>query len=158
MTENEQTAEKLAGLTIRAPKLTVSVFAKAIRAYLNHDLNKHGKMTVRQLLQKDAGARTVEISNENIKAFEKTARRYGIDYALLCDDKETPPKWTVFFKAKDADALTYAFKEFIHETDKETEKDGKTSVREKLKNNKEKAKKQERNRERTQKRSRDTSL
>jgi hypothetical protein len=35
-----------------------------------------------------------------------------VDFALKRDDSETPPKWMVFFKAKDADALTAAFKEY----------------------------------------------
>ena len=47
-----------------------------------------------------------------IKAFESTAKKYGIDFALKKDSTETPPRYFVFFKGRDADALTAAFKEF----------------------------------------------
>jgi|GEM_PF-226689 len=47
-----------------------------------------------------------------IKAFESTAKKYGIDFALKKDSTETPPRYLVFFKGRDADALTAAFKEF----------------------------------------------
>ena len=46
------------------------------------------------------------------QAFEQTAKKYGIDCALKKDSTETPPRYLVFFKGRDADALTAAFKEF----------------------------------------------
>lgn len=51
-------------------------------------------------------------SRAYIKAFEQTAKKYGIDFALKKDSTETPPRYLVFFKGRDADALTAAFKEF----------------------------------------------
>ena len=48
----------------------------------------------------------------NIKAFESTAKKYGIDFALKKDATESPPRYLVFFKGRDADVLTAAFKEF----------------------------------------------
>ena len=42
---------------------------------------------------------------DNIKAFESTAKKYGIDFALKKDSTETPPRYLVFFKGRDADAL-----------------------------------------------------
>ena len=35
----------------------------------------------------------------------------GVDYAITKGQNVMPPKYTVFFKAKDADALTSAFEE-----------------------------------------------
>jgi hypothetical protein len=35
-----------------------------------------------------------------------------VDFSLKKDSSETPPKWMVFFKARDADALQSAFNEF----------------------------------------------
>jgi len=40
------------------------------------------------------------------------ARKYGVDYALKKDTLRATPRYLVFFKARDADALTAAFKEF----------------------------------------------
>ena len=42
----------------------------------------------------------------------RRTKKYGIDFALKKDSTETPPRYLVFFKGRDADALTAAFKEF----------------------------------------------
>ncbi len=63
-------------------------------------------------MKQNAGVSNIEITKENIKAFEHTAKKYGIDLALKKDSTETPPRYLVFFKGRDADALTAAFKEF----------------------------------------------
>ena len=38
----------------------------------------------------------IEITNDNIKAFESTAKKYGIDFALKKDSSEQPPRYLVF--------------------------------------------------------------
>lgn len=40
------------------------------------------------------------------------ANKYGVDYAITRDTSEVPPRYNVFFKARDNDALTAAFKEY----------------------------------------------
>jgi len=74
--------------------------------------NGKGKQTVKQLVGQGAGVSSIEISDKNIKAFENIARKYGVDFAVVKDKAETPPKWLVFFKGRDTDAVTSAFKEF----------------------------------------------
>ena len=37
---------------------------------------------------------------------------YGIDFAINKDKSVVPPKYMVFFKAQDSDALTAAFQEY----------------------------------------------
>ncbi len=44
------------------------------------------------------------------------ARKYGVDYAVKKDRSTSPPKYLVFFKVRDADALTTAFKEYTADT------------------------------------------
>ena len=39
-----------------------------------------------------------------------------MDYAVKKDSSVSPPKWLVFFKARDAGALTAAFTEFATKT------------------------------------------
>ena len=41
------------------------------------------------------------------------ARKYRIDYAVKKDKSVDPPKYFVFFKSRDQDAMTMAFKEFV---------------------------------------------
>ena len=109
--------EKTVALYIKTGKLTAAMLQKAMKALLKKgkgQLTKapHGKQTLKQLMKQNAGVSNIEITKDNIKAFESTAKKYGIDFALKKDSSEQPPRYLVFFKGRDADALTAAFKEF----------------------------------------------
>ncbi len=71
-----------------------------------------GKQTVKQLIGHSQGVTTIDIVKTDLKGFERIARKYGIDYAIRKDSSCDPPKYVVFFKAKDADAMTAAFREY----------------------------------------------
>lgn len=53
---------------------------------------------------------SIEITDKNIKSFERVARKYGVDFALK--RKLDDGKYIVFFKARDTDALNAAFNEY----------------------------------------------
>ena len=71
-----------------------------------------GKQTVKELIGQNQGVSNIEITEKNIKGFDRVARKYGVDYAVKKDTSGEIPKYLVFFKARDADALTAAFTEF----------------------------------------------
>ena len=71
-----------------------------------------GKQSVKELLGQNQGVSSIDIAKTDLKGFEGIARKYGIDYAIRKDKSVDPPKYLVFFKAKDADAMTAAFKEY----------------------------------------------
>ena len=102
-----------------------------------------------------AGLSNIEITEGNIKAFEQTAKKYGIDFALKKDSTETPPRYLVFFKGRDADALTAAFKEF---SAKKLNKEQKPSIRKALATFREAAKQLNANRQKTKHKDREVSL
>ena len=109
--------EKTVALYIKTGKLTAEVLQKAMKAALaqaKKQIGKqpHGKQTLKQLMKQNTGVSNIEITKDNIKAFEHTAKKYGIDFALKKDATESPPRYLVFFKGRDADVLTAAFKEF----------------------------------------------
>ncbi|MFR5150302.1 MAG: PcfB family protein [Ruminococcus sp.] len=54
----------------------------------------------------------IEITDKNIKSFDRVARKYSIDYSLKKDSSTDPPRYLVFFKAKDVDVMTKAFQEY----------------------------------------------
>lgn len=122
----DQMNEKTIALVIKGTKISGKILAKALLKLLAAMKNKkqkalnpnvyHGKQSVKQLVKQGAGVTNIEITDQNIKSFERVARKYGVDFALKKDATETPPKWLVFFKARDADALTAAFKEFTAKT------------------------------------------
>ena len=89
----------------------------------------HGKQTMKQLMAKGAQLTNILITDDNIKSFDRVARKYGIDYSLKRDNSVSPPKYMVFFKAKDVDVMTVAFKEYTGITLKKSRK---PSVRKKL--------------------------
>jgi hypothetical protein len=117
---------KSVALSVKATKLTGRLLAKAMQAFLRQARAspnpKHGKQSVKSLTKQGASLTNIEIGGDNIGDFKRVARKYNVDFALKRDDSETPPKWLVFFKAKDADALTAAFKEYSKVTLKVKEK------------------------------------
>ena len=113
----EQINEKTVAISIKTARLTAEVLQKAVKKLL--DARKHktpkeykGKQTLKHLMKQNTGVSNIEITEGNIKAFESTAKKYGIDFALKKDATESPPRYLVFFKGRDADVLTAAFKEF----------------------------------------------
>ena len=123
-------------LAINTTKMTTRALKNAITKYLAHRKQKSraaptGKQTVKQIVGQGQGVTNIEITDQNIKSFERTARKYGVDYALEKDTTGEKPRYLVFFKAKDTDALTAAFKEFTAKTLKREEK---PSVLEQLRN------------------------
>ena len=70
----------------------------------------------------------IEITDKNIKSFEKYARKYEVDYCLKKDCSMEPPRYYVFFGAKDEAGMTAAFKEY---TGWQLKKSKKISVRKK---------------------------
>ena len=137
----EQVNEKTIALYIKTGKLTADTLQKAMKSLLTQmkkqkDRQPHGKQTLKQLMKQNTGVSNIEITGDNIKAFESTAKKYGIDFALKKDTTENPPRYLVFFKGRDADVLTAAFKEF---SAKKLTQDKKPSIRKVLSDFKEKA-------------------
>lgn len=114
-----------------------------------------GKQTVAQLMDQNQGLTNIEITNHNIKSFERVANRYNIDFALKKDKTADPPRYLVFFKARDLDVMTAAFKEF---SAKELVKSKKPSVQKKLAKAQQKAQTQHRQREKAKTKDRGQEL
>ncbi len=117
----EEVRDKSVALVIdvgkKGGRLTASLLKWAIRQYMAQAKNPrihHGKQTVKQLVGQGAGVQSIEITDKNIKSFEKVAQKYGVDYALKKDPEQG--KYMVFFKARDADALNAAFAEYTAKT------------------------------------------
>jgi hypothetical protein len=125
----EEVTHKTVTLSITATRLTANVLRVALRKLLaewkkgrNKAKIPHGKQTVKQLVGQNAGVSNIEVTDSNIKSFERVARKYGVDFAVKKDRSVSPPKFLVFFKARDADALTAAFTEFTSKTVNRTKK------------------------------------
>ena len=134
----EEVDSRTVALSISAVKFTGQVFKAAIGKYMAHRKEKKlqksrdgpvkpcGKQTVKQLIGQNQGVST---NDPEIKNFERIARKYGVDYAVKKVKTDDRPKYVIFFKARDADALTQAFTEYLRKT---VEKEKKPSVLKKL--------------------------
>ena len=111
----EQVEEKSVALSIKATKITGRLLAQAMQAFLKKlkEPNfKQGKQSIKSLTKQGASLTSVPIDGDNIGSFSRIARKYNVDFSLKKDSSEMPPKWMVFFKAKDADAIQSAFNDF----------------------------------------------
>ncbi len=109
-----------------------------------------GKQSMKRLKAANVELSNIEITDGNIKSFEKYARKYDIDYCLKKDKAAEPPRYYVFFKAKDVDVITAAFKEY---SGAQLNKPKKPSIRKRLEQAKERAAKH-REREKTKQKDR----
>lgn len=151
----EEITQKTIALVMKTAKLDTNVLKAAMKMYLNHHKQKvqktHGKTSVKKLIGEGVGVSSIEVTDSNIKSFERVAKKYNIDFAIKKDKTTEPPKYVVFFKGRDADAVAQAFKEFVYGNEK---KKTRVSVREKLKHFQEVVSK-EKNRERSREKSKD---
>lgn len=140
----EEVENRAVTLVISATKLTGRLLKAAILKYLASRKEKRlqkaraapekptGKQTVKQLIGQNQGVSNIEINDPSIKDFERIARKYGVDYAVKKDRIASPPKYLIFFKARDADALTAAFTEYTGKKVQKAEKTERPSVLAKL--------------------------
>ncbi len=136
----EEVENRTLTLAVSGTKFTGRLLKAAITKYLAHRKEKklqkqksrdtpvipHGKQTVKQLIGQNQGVSNIEITDPSIKEFEKIARKYGVDYA------GSPPKYLIFFKGRDADALTAAFTEYTGKKVRKAQKTERPSVLAKL--------------------------
>jgi len=117
----EEITNKAVTLIIDGAKVTERTLERAIEKFLAAQKNKQvrpkiyrGKQTLKQLAGQNAGLANIEITDQNIRSFTSVAKKYHIDFALKKDKTTEHPRYLVFFKSRDADAMTAAFQEFTN--------------------------------------------
>ena len=96
------------------------------------DEPKKGKQSVKELIGQGQGVSAVDISETGLKDFKRVASKYGVDFAIVKDKNVFPPKYTIFFKAKDADAIDKAMNEYAAKQLKKEREGKRPSVLKKL--------------------------
>ena len=137
----EEITGKAVALIVDGTKMSEQMLEKALQKFLEAQKNKspkmhRGKQTLKQLAGQNAGLANIEISDRNIKAFTHVAKKYHVDFALKKDTTAEQPRYLVFFKSRDADAITAAFQEFAS---RKMSREEKPSIRERLTQAKEQA-------------------
>lgn len=140
----EEVTQGAVTLIVNGSKITEQTFEKAVKKFLE-EIQKskqpkiyRGRQTLKQLAGQNAGLSNIEISDKNIKAFTHVAKKYHVDFALKKDTSAEQPRYLVFFKSRDADAITAAFQEFAS---RRMGREEQSSIRERLAQAKEQAEK-----------------
>ena len=143
----EEVEQKSVNLAVRSSKVTVQVLYKGLKAFINHQKRKaamkaaekdepiKGEQSVKELIGQGQGVSSMPIDDDGIKDFKKICNKYGVDFAVVKDKTVEPQQFTVFFKAKDADAITQVLKEYSAKQVKKKQKaeTKKPSILDKLK-------------------------
>lgn len=129
----EELEQRTVSVTVQAAKLSGRVLKAAIAAALRkmeqeRNTPKVGRNTMKRLAGRDGGMNTIEVSGR-IRSFERYARKHQVRYHIEKEVGADPPRWTVYFKANQADALTAAFKEY---TKKDLSRESRPSMLAKL--------------------------
>ena len=138
----EEIEKKSCDLAIQVSKLSIKEIAKGVDKYLQYlkqkKMNKaqrdhsiKGKQTVKQLIGQGQGVSSMPIGDTGLKDFERVARKYGVDFAVVKETAEDKPRYLVFFKARDADAITKVLQEYS-ERQMRRKSENRASVREVL--------------------------
>lgn len=175
---NDEANKEVATLVFRASKLTAEALAEAMSEF-NKSIGekkkeiknaqkmdktkkvqekpkkvKRGKMTLEELLKQNQGAVSIEIPRDGVGDFVKIAKKYHVDFAIKKSNETKPPTYMCFFKARDSDVLSAAFKDFIRHEEK---KNNRPSFKKNLESAKEESRakkenKRDKKRERTRSR------
>lgn len=82
----EEVTQKTIALVFKSSRLTADVLKKAMKMYLERrkagKQETHGKMSVKKLVGQGMGASSIEVTDNNIKSFERVARKYNVDFAV----------------------------------------------------------------------------
>ena len=137
----EEVENRTLTLAVNGTKFTGRMLKAAIGKYMAHrrevkqqknrdgPVVPHGKQSVKQLVGQGQGVDSIELTDPSTREFDRIARKYGVDYAIKRDRSSDPPRFLIFFKGRDNDAITAAFQEYAG---KKVRKASRPSVLQKL--------------------------
>ena len=133
----EQVEDRTVNLAVSTTKLTGQIMWSAFKAFHNHvkakalesmkaleeksalkeaDAKICGRQPLKELIAQNQGVSALEVGDGTFKDFLRCADKVGVDYAITVDKSLKPKRYTVFFKARDADALTQIMKMYAEKT------------------------------------------
>ena len=108
---------KFSGRLLKAAVCKYMAHRKEVKQQKNRDgpVVPHGKQSVKELIGQGQGVSNIELTDPSIRDFDRIARKYGVDYAIKRDRSSDPPRFLIFFKGRDNDAITAAFQEYTNQ-------------------------------------------
>ena len=96
---------KVVAIMIKGGKISAEVLKKALDKFvqeiekaqkqMQHPKTYRGKQSIKHLMSQNAAISNIEVTDGNIKSFERTASKYGLDFALKKDVSVEPPSYCV---------------------------------------------------------------
>lgn len=132
----QEVNQKIVSIGMQSARDVGAVLREAIRAYINHSSNVKAKKAqskatedhlpqkrkVKDLVKSGKEISNIELKNEDVKDFERLARKQGVKYAITKDKATNPPTYYFFFQAKDAKVIETTFRKFLNANLKEKDK------------------------------------
>ena len=94
---------KVVAIMIKGGKISAEVLKKALDKFVQ-EIEKaqkqmqqpktyRGKQSIKHLMSQNAAISNIEVTDGNIKSFERVARKYNVDFAVKKDKTVEPPKY-----------------------------------------------------------------
>ena len=140
----EEANEKTVAIAVQGGKMTARLFGRAVEQFLryrhdqkqfkkrdptNYKMNQPKKIQIKKLVKEGAGVSSIELKDDNIRKFERLARKNGVRYAIKKDRSTNPPTYLIFFKGKDAEVIDATLREY---TKRQLKKTSRPVIHEKL--------------------------
>jgi hypothetical protein len=130
--EEMQLGAKIANLTLAEIRKAIDKLLAQLKEP-QHPAAVHGKQTLKELSAQNTGLTSLELKNPDLRRLNQEMKKDGIDFAPV---KTGKGEYLLFFKGRDADAMTHAFNQY---TKKLVKLEQKPSIRKLLSDFKEKA-------------------
>ena len=123
----DEVNERSVSLCVRGARMGAESLARTMRAFVasrqrnriaggraspDTARNREGVMSMRALAATGAQLERATLAEGGVAGFALVARRYHVAYSVMRDRSCDPPRWIVFFKAKDAAAMEAAFEAY----------------------------------------------
>lgn len=131
--ESLQLGAKVAKLTAEEIKKALEKLIAQLKEQGKRPAVVHGKQTLKELSAQNTGLSSMELKDPNLRQLNREMKKCGIDFAPV---KTGKGEYLLFFKGRDADAMTHAFNQYTKKLVKQAEK---PSIRKTLSTLKEKA-------------------
>ena len=118
----EEVNEKTISLCIKGGKITAQILKAALIKLLaemdktkqqakgeKSQCKKTGRQSIKSLQKSGAQITNIVVTDNNIKSFDRVARKWNVDYAFY---QTEPGEYLLFFKSGQADAMTACFSEY----------------------------------------------
>lgn len=127
----EEVESRTVTLIINSSKLTANELRQALLRFLEYEKSRKnkkentqfvkpaGKTKIKNLCADSEALDSAEVCG-SLLMFDRTARKYGVQYAVRRDWMESPGKSVIIFRAEDRDILRAALKDYADRLEKLT--------------------------------------